>query len=62
MLLHLCQSIESRSEELGRTRPNGGMMYLGVDEVSKRPLVFYEVLMVPTSLSESKPMLLFEVA
>jgi hypothetical protein len=38
------------------------MMYLGVDEVSKRPLVFYEILMVPTSLSESKPMLLFEVA
>jgi hypothetical protein len=43
-------------------RPNGGVMYLGADEVSKRLLVFYELLMVPTSLLESKPMLLFEVA
>jgi len=32
VLLHLCQPTEPRLEELGRVRPNGGMMYLGVDE------------------------------
>jgi len=33
VLLHLCQPIEPRLEELGKTRPNGGVTYPGVDEV-----------------------------
>jgi hypothetical protein len=40
----------------------GGMTYLGTDEVSKRPHVSNELLVVPTSPLESKPMLLLEVA
>jgi hypothetical protein len=31
-MLHLCQPIEPRLEELGKARPNGGVTYLGVDE------------------------------
>ncbi len=55
-------SPEPGSEELGRARPNGGVMYPGADEVSKRPPVSDEPLLVPTSPSESKPTLLLEVA
>ncbi len=62
MLLHLCQPIESRSEELGRVRPNGGVTYPRTDEVSKRLHVSDEPLMVPTTPLESKPMLFLEVA
>ncbi len=35
MLLHLFQPIESRLKELGKARPNGKVMYLGANEVSK---------------------------
>ncbi len=55
-------SPEPGSEELGRARPNGGVTYPGADEVSKRPPVSDEPLVVPTSPSESKPTLLLEVA
>ncbi len=55
-------SPEPGSEELGRARPNGGAMYPGADEVSKRLPVSDEPLLVPTSPSESKPTLLLEVA
>jgi hypothetical protein len=48
-------------KELGITKPNGGVAYLGAYEVSKRPLVSNEPLMVPTSPSESEPTLLLEV-
>ncbi len=61
MLLHFCQLTELGLEELGKARPNGGVTYLQANEVSKRPLVFYKPLVVPTSPSESKPMLLLEV-
>ncbi len=47
MLLHLCQPSEPGSEELGRMRPNGGVMYLGTNEVSKRSPISDEPLMVP---------------
>jgi len=33
MLLHFYQPIELRSEELGRARPNGGMMYPRAGEI-----------------------------
>ncbi len=46
---------------MGIAKPNGGVTYLGADEVSKRPLVSNEPLVVPTSPSESKPTLLLEV-
>jgi hypothetical protein len=62
VLLYLCQPTEPGSEELGRARPNGGAMYPGADEVSKRLPVSDEPLLVPTSPSESKPTLLLEVA
>jgi hypothetical protein len=32
VLLHLCQPTKPGLEELGRMRPNGGVMYLRVDE------------------------------
>ncbi len=32
MLLHLCQPTESGMEEQGRAKPNGGVMYLRIDE------------------------------
>ncbi len=35
MLLRLYQLIVLGSEELGRARPNGGMRYPGINEVSK---------------------------
>jgi len=62
VLLHFCQPTESGSKELGRARPNGGVTYPGVDEVSKRLLVFGEPLVFPMLPSESKPMLFLEVA
>jgi hypothetical protein len=62
VLLHFCQPIEPRSKELGRMKPNGGVMYPGTYEVSKRPPIFYDPLMVPTSPLESKPTILLEVA
>jgi hypothetical protein len=62
VLLHLCQPIEPGLVELGRVRPNGGVTYLGTNEVSKRSLVFDKPLVVPTSPLESKPTLLLEVA
>ncbi len=40
MLLHLCQPAEPRLEELGRAKPNGGVTFLGVDEVSNLLLFF----------------------
>ncbi len=62
MLLHLCQPTKPGSEKLGRTRPNGGVTYFGIDEVSKRPPISNKPLVVPTSPSKSKPTLLLEVA
>ncbi len=32
MLLHLCHPKEFGSKEMGRVKPNGGVMYPGVDE------------------------------
>lgn len=62
MLLHLYQPTEPGLEELGRARPNGGTTYPGTNEVSKQPPISNEPLVVPMSLSKSKPMLLLEVA
>jgi hypothetical protein len=36
VFLHLYQPIESGLEEMGKARPNGGMIYLGADEVLKK--------------------------
>jgi len=49
-------------EELRKAKPNGGVTYIRTNEVSKRPLVFYEPLVAPMSPSKSKPMLFREVA
>ncbi len=51
-MLHLCQPTKLGLEELGKVRPNGGVTYLGTNEVSKRPPVSDKPLVVPTSPSE----------
>ncbi len=41
MPLHFYQPTEPGLEELGRIKPNGAMMYLGANEVSRLAFSFY---------------------
>jgi hypothetical protein len=41
VLLHLYQPIEPGLEELGKARPNGGVIYPGANEVSIYFILFY---------------------
>jgi hypothetical protein len=50
VLLHLCQPIEPGIEELGKAKPNAGVMYPRTDQVSRLSLSLVHVQRLRRSL------------